>query len=134
MSEYAGKSRRISERSFRSAESAVLEGYDQYLVIVINMPGTKQARSCGIPAFKVKGNLLSWFRSEAERGFGFALRHPGSPNSVAVRSRIAFSMRSLPRLRGDFCLTRPDLEIVPGGRCAASLMIGGAGASMNSSA
>jgi hypothetical protein len=41
-------------------------GYQQYLKVVLRLPGAEESTSYGTPAVKVKGKLLSRLRTEAE--------------------------------------------------------------------
>jgi len=46
--------------------AATAKGYERYLKLVLALPGTEQATSYGTAAIKVRGKLLSRWRTEAE--------------------------------------------------------------------
>jgi hypothetical protein len=45
---------------------AIVRGYDRFLRIALALPGTESSTSYGTPSVKVKGKLLSRWRTEAE--------------------------------------------------------------------
>lgn len=57
--------RRTSRRA-KTMTAAVARGYDRFLRIALAMPGTETSTSYGTPSVKVKGKLLSRWRTEAE--------------------------------------------------------------------
>jgi hypothetical protein len=50
----------------RKISAAITRGYDRFLRIALAMPGAEAATSYGTPAIKVRGKLLSRWRTEAE--------------------------------------------------------------------
>lgn len=46
--------------------SAIARGYNRYLRIALSMPGAEASTSYGTPAVKVRGKLMSRWRTEAE--------------------------------------------------------------------
>lgn len=46
--------------------ASIARGYDRFLRVALSMPGAETATSYGTPAVKVRGKLLSRWRTEAE--------------------------------------------------------------------
>lgn len=46
--------------------AAITQGYDRFLRIALSLPGVETSTSYGTPSVKVKGKLLSRWRTEAE--------------------------------------------------------------------
>jgi hypothetical protein len=46
--------------------AAIARGYDRYLSVALSMPGAEASTSYGTPAVKIRGKLLSRWRTEAE--------------------------------------------------------------------
>ncbi|HEY6515764.1 MAG TPA: hypothetical protein VIY50_06440 [Steroidobacteraceae bacterium] len=59
------RAERTSPRA-RKISAAITRAYDRFLRIALAMPGAEAATSYGTPAIKVKGKLLSRWRTEAE--------------------------------------------------------------------
>ena len=58
------KKRAPPERQRLSA--AITKGYERYLKIALALPGAEASTSYGTPSVKIRGKLLSRWRSEAE--------------------------------------------------------------------
>jgi hypothetical protein len=50
----------------RPLPAAIARGYERYLKLALALPGTEQTTSYGTAAIKVRGKLLSRWRTEAE--------------------------------------------------------------------
>jgi hypothetical protein len=48
--------------------AAISKGYERYLKIALALPGAEAATSYGTPSVKVRGKMLSRWRTEAEGG------------------------------------------------------------------
>src|SRR5579872_2733694 len=59
------RARRTPPRS-RKMPPALTRGYDRFLRIALSLPGAETSTSYGTPSVKVKGKLLSRWRTEAE--------------------------------------------------------------------
>ena len=46
--------------------AAIATGYSRYLRVALSMPGAEESTSYGTPAVKVRGKLMSRWRTEAE--------------------------------------------------------------------
>jgi len=46
--------------------AAIIRGYDRFLRVALSLPGTETSTSYGTPAVKVRGKLMSRWRTEAE--------------------------------------------------------------------
>jgi hypothetical protein len=55
-------------RSAISLSPGTVRGYERYLKVALKLPGTEESTSYGTPAVKVKGKLISRWRTEAEGG------------------------------------------------------------------
>jgi hypothetical protein len=58
--------RRLVERAHPAPSAKVQRAYRRYLELVLALPGTSEATSYGTPSVKVKGKILSRWRTEAE--------------------------------------------------------------------
>lgn len=59
------RAERISPRAGKIS-AAIRRGYERYLRIALAMPGAEASTSYGTPSVKVRGKLLSRWRTEAE--------------------------------------------------------------------
>lgn len=55
-------------RDHKALPAAVIKGYERYLKITLALPGTEASTSYGTPSIKVRGKILSRWRTEAEGG------------------------------------------------------------------
>ena len=64
-----GSAKKRKKRNVRSPLPAAIEkGYARYLKIALALPGTEASSSYGTPSIKVRGKILSRWRTEAEGG------------------------------------------------------------------
>ena len=64
-----GSAKKRKKRNVRSPLPAAIEkGYARYLKIALALPGTEASSSYGTPSVKVRGKILSRWRTEAEGG------------------------------------------------------------------
>ena len=64
-----GSAKKRKKRNVRSPLPATIEqGYARYLKIVLALPGAEVSTSYGTPSVKVRGKILSRWRTEAEGG------------------------------------------------------------------
>ena len=62
-----GSAKKRKKRNVRSPLPATIEqGYARYLKIVLALPGAEVSTSYGTPSVKVRGKILSRWRTEAE--------------------------------------------------------------------
>jgi hypothetical protein len=53
-------------RDHRPMPAAIAKSYERYLKVALALPGTEASTSYGTPAVKVRGKILSRWRTEAE--------------------------------------------------------------------
>jgi hypothetical protein len=64
-----GSAKKRKKRNVRGPLPAAIEqGYARYLKIALALPGAEVSTSYGTPSVKVRGKILSRWRTEAEGG------------------------------------------------------------------
>jgi len=58
--------KRRAPRGGRAIPASIARSYERYLKIVLALPGTQAATSYGTPSVKVRGKILSRWRTESE--------------------------------------------------------------------
>jgi hypothetical protein len=61
-----GSRKKRSTRGHQPMPAAIAKGYGRYLKVALALPGTEASMSYGTPAVKVRGKILSRWRTEAE--------------------------------------------------------------------
>ncbi len=62
------KKKSLASGNRKPLSAAIAKGYERYLKIVLALPGTEKSTSYGTPSIKVRGKILSRWRTEAEGG------------------------------------------------------------------
>lgn len=61
-----GSRKKRSIRDHQPMPAAITKSYERYLKVALALPGTEVSTSYGTPAVKVRGKILSRWRTEAE--------------------------------------------------------------------
>jgi hypothetical protein len=61
-----GSRKKRASRDRQPLAAAITKGYERYLKIALGLPGAEASTSYGTPSVKIRGKLLSRWRSEAE--------------------------------------------------------------------
>lgn len=61
-----GSRKKGSTRARQPVPAAIAKGYERYLKVALALPGAEASVSYGTPAVKVRGKILSRWRTEAE--------------------------------------------------------------------
>jgi hypothetical protein len=61
-----GSRKKRSTLDHRPIPAAIAKSYERYLKVALALPGTEASASYGTPAVKVRGKILSRWRTEAE--------------------------------------------------------------------
>jgi hypothetical protein len=61
-----GSRKKSAPRGRQKLSAATTKGYERYLKIALALPGAQASTSYGTPSVKIRGKLLSRWRSEAE--------------------------------------------------------------------